>query len=72
MFLGALVDAGVSPTLLAQTVTALNIDARLEVSRVVRNGIAATKVDVFSHGEKDLPRRGLLEAERRWRANTPY
>ena len=56
MFLGALVDAGVSPTLLAQTVTALNIDARLEVSRVVRNGIAATKVDVFSHGEKDLPR----------------
>jgi len=56
MFLGAIVDAGVSPTLLAQTVTALNIDARLEVSRVVRNGIAATKVDVFSHGEKDLPR----------------
>ena len=56
MFLGALVDAGVSPTLLAETVTALKIDARLEVSKVVRNGIAATKVDVFSHGEKDLPR----------------
>jgi hypothetical protein len=56
MFLGALVDAGVPAQLLEQTVAALEIGARLEISRVTRNGISATKVDVFSHGEKDLPR----------------
>jgi uncharacterized protein (TIGR00299 family) protein len=56
MFLGALVDAGVPTQLLEQTVAALNIGARLEISCVKRNGIRATKVDVFSHGEKDLPR----------------
>src|SRR5882757_11165988 len=55
MFLGALVDAGVSPQLLEDAVAALDIGARLEISRVVRSGIAATKVDVYSHGEKDLP-----------------
>lgn len=56
MFLGALVEAGVSPQRFEETVSALDIGARLEFSKVVRNGIAATKVDVFSHGEKDLPR----------------
>src|ERR1700704_4735221 len=61
MFLGALVDAGVSPKLLEETVAALDIEARLEISRVVRSGIAATKVDVFAHGEKDLPREVFLE-----------
>jgi uncharacterized protein (TIGR00299 family) protein len=61
MFLGALVDAGVSPKLLEETVAALNIGARLEISRVTRGGIAATKVDVYSHGEKDLPREVFWE-----------
>ncbi len=61
MFLGALVDAGVSPQLLEDTVTALGIGARLEISRVVRGGIAATKVDVFVAGEKDLPREVFWE-----------
>jgi len=56
MFLGALVDAGVSPALLDQTVAGLNIGARLEISRVSRSGITASKVDVYAHGEKDLPR----------------
>ena len=56
MFLGALVDAGVPAELLEKTVEALGVGARLEVSRVNRSGISATKVDVFSHGEKDLPR----------------
>jgi pyridinium-3,5-bisthiocarboxylic acid mononucleotide nickel chelatase len=56
MFLGALVDAGVSPKLLEETVTALDIGARLEISRVTRGGISATKVDVYVHGEKDEPR----------------
>ena len=56
MFLGALVDAGVSSKLLEDTVAALNIGARLEISRVMRSGISATKVDVYANGEKDQPR----------------
>jgi len=56
MFLGALVDAGVSPRLLEETVAALDIGARLKVSKVVRGGISAAKVDVYANGEKDLPR----------------
>jgi pyridinium-3,5-bisthiocarboxylic acid mononucleotide nickel chelatase len=56
MFLGALVDAGVSPTLLEDTVAALGVGAKLEISRVTRSGIFATKVDVWVDGEKDMPR----------------
>jgi uncharacterized protein (TIGR00299 family) protein len=56
MFLGALIDAGVPPRLLEATVAALGVGARLEISRVVRSGISATKVDVWVDGEKDLPR----------------
>ena len=56
MFLGALVDAGVSSQLLEQTVAALNVGAKLEITRVIRSGISATKVDVWVDGEKDMPR----------------
>ncbi|MGB8062007.1 MAG: nickel pincer cofactor biosynthesis protein LarC [Candidatus Sulfotelmatobacter sp.] len=56
MFLGALVDAGVSPRLLEEAVSALGVGARLEISRVLRSGISATKVDVWVDGEKDMPR----------------
>ncbi len=56
MFLGALVDAGVSATLLQGTVAALGFNAKLEISRVDRSGISATKVDVIVGGQKDLPR----------------
>jgi hypothetical protein len=56
MFLGALVDAGVSPKILEETVAALDIGARLEISRAVRGGISATKVDVYANAEKGLPR----------------
>src|SRR6266568_4004042 len=58
MFLGALIDAGVSPKIFEQTVEALKIGARLEISRVNRSGISATKVDVIVKGEKDSPREG--------------
>ena len=61
MFLGALVDAGVPPQKLEETVAALNIGARLEFSRVVRSGISATKVDVWVNGQKDLPREEYWE-----------
>ena len=56
MFLGALVDAGVPPRVLEDTVAALGVGARLEISQVVRSGISATKVDVWVDGEKDLLR----------------
>ena len=46
MLLGALVDAGVPFSLLEQTTTALNVGARLEMSKVSRGGLAGTKVDV--------------------------
>ncbi|MGH9492058.1 MAG: nickel pincer cofactor biosynthesis protein LarC, partial [Terriglobales bacterium] len=56
MFLGALVDAGVPAEVLRQTVAELKVGARLEVSRVQRAGISATKVDVLVRGKKDRPR----------------
>jgi len=55
MFLGALIDAGVSSELLERTVAALNLEARLEISRVNRSGIAAIKADVWVNGEKEGP-----------------
>jgi uncharacterized protein (TIGR00299 family) protein len=56
MFLGALIDAGVPPRVLEDAVAALGVGARLEISRVVRSGISATKLDVWVDGEKDSPR----------------
>ncbi len=56
MFLGALLDAGVSFELLQRTVADLDIGAALEFSPVSRAGIAASKLDVVVNGEKDRPR----------------
>jgi uncharacterized protein (TIGR00299 family) protein len=61
MFLGALLDAGVPPEVFTRTVEALGVDARLEISRVDRSGISATKVDVIAAGEKELPREEFWE-----------
>src|SRR5207245_4433059 len=61
MFLAALIDAGVSPKFFEEAVAALNIGATLEVSRVNRGGISATKVDVIVSGEKDSPRSSRTE-----------
>jgi uncharacterized protein (TIGR00299 family) protein len=55
MFLGALVDAGVSPDVFEKAVAALDVGARLEISKVNRSGITATKVDVLVNGEKEMP-----------------
>ncbi len=55
MFLGALVDAGVSVKLLEKTVADLDIGATLQLTQVNRSGITATKVDVIVAGEKDMP-----------------
>jgi len=48
MLLGALVDAGVPFDTLAQAAEALNVGARLEMRKVSRGGLAATKVDVLT------------------------
>ena len=56
MFMGALLDAGVSPKLFEDAVAALNLGARLEIAKVTKGGLAATKADVWVAGEKDKPR----------------
>ncbi len=48
MLLGALVDAGVPFNSLAETAAALNVGAKLEMRKVSRGGLAATKVDVLT------------------------
>ena len=63
MFMGALVDAGVPARLFEETVAALGVGTKLEISRVVRSGISATKVDVYVDGEKDLPREEYWERQ---------
>jgi uncharacterized protein (TIGR00299 family) protein len=47
MFLAALVDAGVDPKILHQAVTALNLNATLNIEKVDRSGISATKIHVY-------------------------
>jgi uncharacterized protein (TIGR00299 family) protein len=51
MLLGALVDAGVPFKCLEETAAALNVAARVEMRRVSRGGLAATKVDVIGPEE---------------------
>jgi pyridinium-3,5-bisthiocarboxylic acid mononucleotide nickel chelatase len=58
MFLGALVDAGVAPEVFVRAVEALDVDAKLQISRVNRSGITAAKVDVIVNGGRDSPRAG--------------
>jgi uncharacterized protein (TIGR00299 family) protein len=71
MFMGALIDTGVPPRLLEETVAALGLGARLEISRVVRSGISATKVDVWVDGEKDVPREEYWAKQSAARALSP-
>ncbi|HZC44528.1 MAG TPA: nickel pincer cofactor biosynthesis protein LarC [Acidobacteriaceae bacterium] len=50
MFLGALVDAGVDPQLLHDAVASLNVGATLEIEKVDRSGINASKLRVLVGG----------------------
>lgn len=61
MFLGALVDAGIPVNLFEDAVAGLNIGARLEISRVNRSGISATKLDVYTSDGRDRPRHSHSE-----------
>jgi len=71
MFLGALIDAGVPRRILEETVAALGVGARLEISRVVRSGISAIKVDVWVDGEKGMPREECRSQEQENVARAP-
>jgi hypothetical protein len=54
MMLGALVHAGIDPDLFRQTISALGVDARVEIEMVNRSGISSTKVHVLTaEGEHD-------------------
>ncbi len=58
MFLGALLDAGVPFSVLADAAGALNLGASLTVETVDRSGISSKKVTVFEHGtpaESEVP-----------------
>jgi hypothetical protein len=57
MLLGALVDAGVPFACLEEAAAALDVDARLEMRKVSRGGLAGTKVDVLT------PDRPAIETE---------
>jgi hypothetical protein len=48
MLLGAMVDVGVPFACLEETTAALGVGARLEMHKVSRGGLAATKVDVIT------------------------
>jgi uncharacterized protein (TIGR00299 family) protein len=48
MLLGALVDAGVPFSSLEEAAAALNVGARLQMRKVMRGGLSATKVDVLT------------------------
>jgi uncharacterized protein (TIGR00299 family) protein len=48
MLLGAFVDAGVPFSLLEEAATSLNVGARLEMRKVMRGGLAGTKIDVLT------------------------
>jgi uncharacterized protein (TIGR00299 family) protein len=48
MMLGALIDVGVPFDCLEQTTAKLNVGARLQMRKVSRGGLAATKVDVIT------------------------
>lgn len=50
MFLGALLGAGVPLVVLEEAVSALKLDASLEIKTVNRSGISATKVHVMEGG----------------------
>jgi pyridinium-3,5-bisthiocarboxylic acid mononucleotide nickel chelatase len=48
MLLGAMVDAGVSLSLLSDTASTLGVGARLEAGKVMRGGLTATQVKVLT------------------------
>ena len=63
MLLGALVDAGVPFSTLEETAASLNVGARLEMRKVSRGGLAATKVDVLTPDSEAAEHAHELESQ---------
>jgi pyridinium-3,5-bisthiocarboxylic acid mononucleotide nickel chelatase len=74
MMLGALVDAGVPFDLLAETATALNVGARLEMRKVSRGSLAAIKVDVIAEeqGPRDQGTKGPRNQDDHGHSHEPH
>jgi uncharacterized protein (TIGR00299 family) protein len=51
MFLGALIDSGVSPAVLHNAAAAINVNAAISIEKVDRSGITSTKVHVLVDGK---------------------
>jgi uncharacterized protein (TIGR00299 family) protein len=54
MLLGALVDAGVPFASLEEAAAALNVGASLQMRKVMRGGLAGTKVDVITPDQRQI------------------
>jgi len=72
MFLGALIDAGVSPQIFEDAVEASSVGAKLDISRVSRSGIIGTKVNILVKGEKDRPRATSDDIQSRTGTSEPH
>ena len=72
MLLGALVDAGVPFAILEETTTALNVGARLEHRKVMRGGLAATKVDVITPEQTPAAHAHTHEGESKSHSHAPH
>ncbi len=73
MLLGALVDAGVPFSVLAETAGALHVGARLEMRKVSRGGLAAIKVDVVTaEGPRDQGTKGTERKQDHGHSHEPH
>jgi uncharacterized protein (TIGR00299 family) protein len=62
MLLGALLDAGLPLDALREALGSLGVDHDVQISRVVRAGITATKFDVIEHRDAESRSRGRRTA----------
>lgn len=64
MFLGALLDAGVAPSVLHDAVASLNLRASLKIEKVDRSGISSTKVFVLDETHAEAEAHGSQAEDR--------
>lgn len=64
MFLGALLDAGVAPSVLHDAVASLNLGASLKIEKVDRSGISSTKVFVLDETHAEAEAHGSQAEDR--------
>ncbi len=72
MLLGAFVDAGVPLEKLAAVAESLNVGARLEAVKVMRGGLAGTKIDVLTPEQAPPAHTHTHEGDSRPHAHAPH